>query len=98
MNENKHQFNLINSTYSVETAKEVLTSLINDKIRFLNVQILSAHERYGDNAAHLAKRVEELEQDRNRLIKTLSQAEQENAEIEINSSVNFTIKQTADLA
>ena len=93
-----HQFNLINSTYSAESAKEVLTSLINDKIRFLNIQILSAHERFGENATHLEARVQELEADRNRLIEILSAAEKNNTEVEILSSVEFTIKETADLA
>lgn len=98
MEAQKHQFNLINSTYSAEAAKEVLTSLINDKIRFLNIQILSVHERFGENATHLETRVKELEADRNRLIELLSAAEKNNAEVEILSSVDFTIKETADLA
>ena len=98
MEAQKHQFNLINNTYSAEAAKEVLTSLINDKIRFLNIQILSAHERFGENAVQLESRVKELEADRNRLIEILNKAAENNAEIEILSSVDFTIKETANLA
>jgi hypothetical protein len=92
------QFTLINSTYSASNAKEVLTSLINDKIRFLNIQILSAHERFGENTAHLEARVKELVADRNRLIELLDQSAETNTEIEIVGSVEITVKAGAEIA
>lgn len=98
MNTQSTQFTLINSTYSASNAKEVLTSLINDKIRFLNIQILSAQERFGENAAHLETRVKELVADRNRLIELLDRSAETNAEIEIVGSIDITIKVGAELA
>lgn len=92
-----HQFALIDSTYSAYDAREVITSLINDKIRFLNIQILSLQERYGQNTEHLENRVRELEVNRREMIDLLTKATTEDALVEVSSLVNVTVKQTADI-
>ena len=97
MKNTTHQFALIDSTYSAYDAREVITSLINDKIRFLNIQILSLQERYGQNTEHLENRVRELEVNRREMIDLLTKATTEDALVEVSSLVNVTVKQTADI-
>lgn len=96
MNQSKHQFTLINSTYRAEEAREVLTSLINDKIQFLNIQAHSLNERYGLSTVHLENRIKELEQERKRIIDMLRSVDNKDAMIEISSQVNLTVKHTVD--
>lgn len=97
MKNTTHQFALIDSTYSAYDAREVITSLINDKIRFLNVQILSLQERYGQNTEHLENRVRELEVNRREMIDLLTKATTEDALVEVSSLVNVTVKQSVDI-
>lgn len=97
MKNTTHQFALIDSTYSAYDAREVITSLINDKIRFLNVQILSLQERYGQNTEHLENRVRELEANRREMIDLLTKATTEDALVEVSSLVNVTVKQSVDI-
>ena len=97
MKNTTHQFALIDSTYSAYDAREVITSLINDKIRFLNIQILSLQERYGQNTEHLENRVRELEVNRREMIDLLTKATTEDALVEVSSLVNVTVKQSIDI-
>jgi hypothetical protein len=97
MKNTTHQFALIDSTYSAYDAREVITSLINDKIRFLNIQILSLQERYGQNTEHLENRVRELEVNRREMIDLLTKATTEDALVEVSSLVNVTVKQSVDI-
>jgi len=59
-----HEFRLIDSTYGAAAAREVLISLLNDKIKFINGQIFSQQERFGSDNLHLQKRVTELKKDK----------------------------------
>ena len=93
MKNQQHTFALINTTYSAEDAREVLASLINDKIRFLNTQILSLNERFGTNADHLQARVIQLQKDRTELVKLLSAYAENDMEIEISCDVKMVVKQ-----
>ena len=97
MKNTTHQFALIDSTYSAYDAREVITSLINDKIRFLNIQILSLQERYGQNTEHLENRVRELEVNRREMIDLLTKATTEDALVEVSSLINVTVKQSVDI-
>ena len=97
MKNTTHQFALIDSTYSAYDAREVITSLINDKIRFLNIQILSLQERYGQNTEHLENRVRELEVNRREMIDLLTKTTTEDALVEVSSLVNVTVKQSVDI-
>jgi hypothetical protein len=93
MKDQQYDFTLIDNTYSANDAREVITSLLTDKIRFLNVQILSIHERYGHRAEHLEKRVRQLEADKQRMISLLTDCTKNGAEVEISSVVKLTLKQ-----
>jgi len=90
---NNHQLKLIDSTYSAKDAKEVLLSLINDKIRFLSQKIVSIEERFGGDTSHLEKRVQQLTQERSQLITLFEHHENEDHLVEVDCNVHFSIKQ-----
>ena len=97
MKNQEFEFSLIDNTYSAEDAREVITSLINDKIRFLNIQILSIHERFGIDVTHLEKRVTQLEQDRKRLMSMLADYANSAVEIDVICDVKMVAKRTASI-
>lgn len=88
-----HQIKLIDSTYTVEDANEMLTSLIRDKIKFLNIKTLSENLRFGSNLEHLEKRIQELKEEKNRLMELFNDPDLRDSEIEIECSINLKIKQ-----
>jgi hypothetical protein len=93
MKPENHQFKLIDNTYSPTAAKEVIASLIQDKIRFLNVQLLSNQERYGSDISFAAKRVEQLQAELERVLNTFDEAIPEDSEVQISCPINVTIRQ-----
>jgi hypothetical protein len=87
-----HQLKLIDSTYSVDEAKEVVQSLLNDKIKFLNQRIFSLQERFGSDTSAQEKRVRELKAELRQLIETLRPFENEDFQVEIDCLVKMKIK------
>ena len=92
-----HQFTLIDNTYSAEEARQVLLCLINDKIKFLDMQILSLQERFGRDTTHMEERVSELLRDRARINEVLQAAIAGQATLEIKSVVNIEVKEGVGL-
>eukprot|EP01023_Acetabularia_acetabulum_P017123 TRINITY_DN18516_c0_g1_i10.p1 TRINITY_DN18516_c0_g1~~TRINITY_DN18516_c0_g1_i10.p1 ORF type:complete len:139 (-),score=13.42 TRINITY_DN18516_c0_g1_i10:296-712(-) len=95
MKNSAHQIKLIDNTYSPADAREVLCSLLNDKITFLNVQIHSIHERFGKNAMHLKKRITELQNEKTELLHLIKEWQDGDTELEIQSVINIKAKQLA---
>jgi len=95
MKNQNHDFALIDNTYSAENAREVITSLINDKIKFLNIQMLSNHERFGSDVSYFEKRVKQLEADRKRMIALFTDCAATDQDIEISCEVKLVTKQAA---
>ena len=89
---NNHQFDLVRSTYPAADAQEVLLSLINDKIKFLNCKIFSLQERFGEAPVHLRERAEELKSKKREVAETLN-ACGEDCMIEIDCQIAFSIKE-----
>ncbi len=92
-----HQFRLIDSTYGIEDAREVLLSLVCDKIRFLKQKIFSLEERFGSDTTALKKRVAELEAEQDFLRNHFSSLQGEEAEIEISCEVRMNIHHNESL-
>lgn len=90
----KDQIKLINSTYKSKDAKEVISSLINDKINFLNMKIFSQKIRFGEESQHLTKRTEELKSDLQKLISQINDLQEDDL-IEISCDVKIKIKSAA---
>jgi len=88
----KYQVKLIDNTYSGSEAKELLTALINDKIRFLKRKIFSIQERTGENPTHLQKRISELQVERDRLINKFEELGEKDYKVEIDCHAFLKIK------
>jgi len=84
----KKQFKLIDSTYPAEEAKEVILSLVNDKINFLQKKIFSHEIRFELDTPHLKQRVTELKQEVQELKEILNKLDNDQL-IEINCSVKL---------
>jgi hypothetical protein len=88
-----HQIKLIDTTYSVDDAAEMLLSLIKDKIKFLNMKTFSEGLRFGSTADHLEKRIHELKEEVQVLSSLLNNPEYADSEVEIECFINLKIKQ-----
>lgn len=88
-----HQLQLIENTYKLEDAKEVLFSLVNDKMEFLKLQIMSKTERFGTCSADFSERLEALRAEKQNLQKLFKQYEgQEDVHFEIDCLVDIKVK------
>lgn len=90
----EYQFDLVKSTYPAHDAKEVLLSLINDKIKFLNCKAFSLSERFGSVPSHLEKRISELKEEKQLLVETLGQCDEDHL-VKIDCQVVFNITEGA---
>lgn len=95
MQDNK-TVHLVNSTYNAEDATEVLFSLINDKVRFLNAQILSRDERFGDECTHLKHRREQLKEAKDTLADMFADAIDKGLDIKIECPINISFVEKQD--
>mgnify|MGYP001464322777 CR=1 FL=1 len=86
----KHSFKLVDTCYPAHEAKQVMFALLNDKIKFLNVQILSITERYNGDTSHLESRVIELKKEKERLKELLLAAKEQDLEVTIDGNVDMT--------
>lgn len=86
-------FELIKNTYPSIEAREVLVSLISDKIRFLNIKSWRIEEMHGADTSHLSKRIEELKETNRQIMELLERASKENLEVEIESKINIRLKE-----
>lgn len=53
---------LVEGTYTPAEAADILFSLIGDKIKFHNLQVLSLQERFGIESTHSEQRIKELKE------------------------------------
>lgn len=82
----------IEGKFSPEDAKEILTDLINHKIRFHTLKNFSYEERFGKPVEGSQKRIEELVASREKVILLIQQAVDNNTNLSIESSINITFK------
>ena len=91
-----YNLKLIDSTYSPEEAKEVLSSLISDKIKFLNLQIFSKSERFGEDTSHLENRIKYLDSEKEKLFKLIEQAKVDGRDLSIRCDIQVESIHVAD--
>jgi len=92
MTKSMHQFKLVNSTYELSEARDVLFSLINDKINSINGTIFSRYLKNGDDSEHLRNRVEELKEVKLKLMDYLLELNDEDCRIKISCPVIIEIE------
>jgi hypothetical protein len=88
-----HQIKLIDNTYSKSEAKDLLSALINDKIRFLKQKVFSIQERTGGDTSYYEKRIAELQDEKVQLVKKFKEMEHEDFSVEIDCHAYLKIKQ-----
>ena len=86
-----HQIQLIDTTYPVKDAKEVLFSLINDKIKFLNQRIFSMEECYSSDTSHLQNRRKRLKAELMKLLEIMEHIEGNESLVEIDCRIDLKI-------
>jgi hypothetical protein len=86
------QIKLIDGTYNVSEAADVLFSVISDKIRFHNIQMLSIRERFNGDTSHSEERLEELNAAKAQIAEILKIAQDAGATLEIHSSIDIKLK------
>lgn len=85
---------LIDSTYPIKEAREVILSLLSDKIKFLNQQIFSVSERFGTGTEHMEKRVVQLKEEREKLSITMRKYDNNAAHAEIDCTIRIKINES----
>jgi hypothetical protein len=87
----QYQIKLIDNTYSMEDARELLLALINDKIKFLNLKTLSLQERFGADTSKYEQRIAELREEKNQLLIKLKNIEKSHDLVEVDCHVHLKI-------
>lgn len=82
-------FDLINGTFQPAEAKNVLFTLIKNKINFHELEMFSAHERYGLELPHSKKRVTELKDALLQIEETIKEFEKSNSNIQIMGAIEI---------
>ncbi|MDA0973778.1 MAG: hypothetical protein O2867_08600 [Bacteroidetes bacterium] len=85
------ELKLIDNTYKASEAKEVLCSLINEKIRFLNLQIASRSERFGEDTSYLKQRIEQLTTEKQDIIDFMDTLDAEGQMVKVDATAAIQV-------
>ena len=88
---NANDYCLIDGEFSADEARRVLMTLINDKIKFHQMNELSHEERYGEENPASSRRIEELSQTRDALTQLIDAAETQGLRLKINSRIDIEL-------
>ncbi len=80
---------LIDGEFSIEEAKEILNTLINNKIVFHQRKNFSNNERFGCDHEVSVKRIPQLIQCRNQVMELLEQKEKSGKTLRITSTIEI---------
>jgi len=86
---------LIDGTYKVEDAGEILLSVLGDKIRFHNINSLGSNERDCEDSYNSDTRLKELSADRERVLQLLKEHRNKDTKIKINCKIEVEVIQSA---
>lgn len=90
--DDQESFKLIDGTFDTVEATDVLLSILNDKIRFHNIQILGIQERCDGDSVTSEKRLSELKEVKKQVVKFISKAQNSNCNIKINAAISVELK------
>lgn len=86
-----NNFKLIDSSFTVDEAKQVLLTLLNNKIQFHSHRVFSNDERFGIDDKFSKNRIVELEEIRKELIDYFNTLGDTDQKINLTSVVNIEI-------
>ncbi len=82
---------LIDGTYKVEDAGEILLSVLGDKIRFHNINNLGSNERACQDSYNSDTRLKELNADRDSIIQLLKKYNDNDKQIKISCIIEIEV-------
>ena len=87
----QRQYRLISGIFYPQEAKQLLMTLIQDKISFHQRNSLSLRERFGESDRAGVKRIEELRQTKLNLAELIEEAEAVGMKLNINCNIEITL-------
>lgn len=88
----KHTFSLASGTYASEDARELLTALVTRTSRFHTIKNLRSWETQGTGDEQSEKRIEELHNIRDSVLKMLGDVVEKDLSLEIKAEINISTK------
>lgn len=88
-----HQINLIDNSYPMSDARDLMVSLLDQKIKYLNLQQFIMNERYGMDSLDHKNQIEKFTREKERLTQTLKSLEKPDCKVEINCSATLNLKE-----
>ena len=82
---------LVEGTFSPVEAADVLFSLISDKIKFHNLQLLSVQERFNGDTSHSEQRIKALKIAKNQAKDLILKARDEGYDVKIDSVIDIRL-------
>jgi hypothetical protein len=89
MEKDLYHIKLVEGTYSPTDSADVLLSLISDKIKFHNLQILCLKDKSGPKLIHAEKRIEELKKSRKRVTDLILKARNTGYNLKIDGTIKI---------
>jgi hypothetical protein len=89
--DNIKKFKLIEGEFTAADAKEMLLSLIGNKIQFHYHKIFGKEVRFGEKDEHSVTRVHQLTQSRQEVLELIAEAKKNNKRLVISSHVTIEI-------
>lgn len=91
--EDKHQFELIDGSFTVSEAQDIITPMIAKKINFHQIKRMSLFEKnHSDTCASDRDRIIELEEAKAKIEKIFLQAKIEGKKIKMHSTIQITLE------
>lgn len=82
---------LIKGVFTPDDAREILLTLLDNKINFHNLRNWSSRERFGKPDAYSEERLTNLRESREKVKQIISQSIKQEENLMINSSIEITI-------
>lgn len=90
--ENKKEYKLIDGTFTLEEAENVLNALFNYKIDYHNREDFSNHIRFNKNIEHSKKRIQELTETKDAIKKMILGMKSDKKNLIINSTITISLE------
>lgn len=92
-----YTYSLVRNVYAPEDARELVMALVDGTTRFHSIKNLRSWETEGTKDEQSAKRIKELDELRESILKMLNDVEGEELSIEIKAEVNVVAKKDSSL-
>jgi len=84
---NHQTFKLIEGTFLTKESREILQNLFSSKIQFHQMKNFSSQERFGTDDTTALKRIPQLRQSIDEILKMIETAEEKGEQLEIKSEI-----------